>query len=442
MKLICRVAALALPLVHATEAYPQTIRQVVVEEASERLLVVPPEFQTVYERVLVEESHCEGDILQLTGEDIVISPGYEMLDVVPAAYAMVPERLVLREAVRGWRQLADGAFTFVDQPAEIRTVMSRVLRKSASTRRIAIPPELRRLQRKVVVSRNPVACPQPSAPKYRTVQRRVLKTPAMVRRVSVPARTATITTLGSVETVADVPEGLPEKPLEGAVYAPLDATSESATVPCKEFQIFASGDSASQPGDFPWPPPLPSTRRTFPDRYFDKARTLDEVSETIDSALDALGYLERSYYVIPFGFAVATQLEQINDELRPHPVDRWSTDILPADPPGILGWVASLFQAPVGRFRVIVFVSTSVSLKDSSPSANRDEAIGWVKNGDDRLDPRLAACGYSNEHRVTALIYEFLKEGVGDAILVKNTDPAKHLAGSGLSAALREATNQ
>ena len=145
------------------------------------------------------------------------------------------------------------------------------------------------------------------------------------------------------------------------------------------------------------------------DRLFvrDDSR-VGEVAERLDRALDEAGYSERSYFAAPDGFVLVTRMEQLSSvDASPVPGRaRWSDE--PYRPDFSLGWyLQTLLQGRVGFFRVVVFVITDRPVVATPDAPDRETATAWLGAGADRLTARIAALPWSQEHAVTALIYEF-----------------------------------
>ena len=81
-----------------------------------------------------------------------------------------------------------------------------------------------------------------------------------------------------------------------------------------------SGSVPEYPTFDPWPPPRPSTFEVIPDKFLTKENakpTLSDIDQKISAALDDNGYVEKSNYSIPDGFAIVTRLEWINEDGTP-----------------------------------------------------------------------------------------------------------------------------
>lgn len=131
---------------------------------------------------------------------------------------------------------------------------------------------------------------------------------------------------------------------------------------CPEIRVEKSNPNAGIKM-FPIPYPVPSAVYPIPwseikiigDKSFEK------VDNKISEALTKCGYGDKSYYVIPHGFAIITQMEQINSNGVPYKVpQRWSNKL--NKPNDFFEFMKSLVIAPTGYFRVIVFLVTDVDL--------------------------------------------------------------------------------
>ena len=163
--------------------------------------------------------------------------------------------------------------------------------------------------------------------------------------------------------------------------------------------------AASPPPRFPWPPPQPSSFTEVP--KFKAFGTLGDAARTLIGALDEVGYHDRSFWLAPGGFVLATRLERISAEGAP--VDearRWPRADL-RDDFSLGAYLSSLFFTEPGYFRVIVFV-VSDRLETTSPTEPAvATAQAWTNRGMVRLPKFLSERRFGPDHEITALIYEF-----------------------------------
>jgi hypothetical protein len=195
--------------------------------------------------------------------------------------------------------------------------------------------------------------------------------------------------------------------------------------------------------EFPWPPPKASASATISRELLlgDKEHPkLGDAVGALDLAFGKAGYGERSYYSVPDGFAMASRIEQINqDGTAKGPADRWSLEVPPMRKFSFSAYLTALFRARPGYYRVIVFVVTSKPFSQSNAKVTSEEAELWISSGLNALPEDIASREYTSAHRCTALIYEFKRMETQPA---KFVDPSeltgqRHLEKSGLLAALK-----
>lgn len=164
---------------------------------------------------------------------------------------------------------------------------------------------------------------------------------------------------------------------------------------------------------FPWPPPKPTTQMVLERTLVAGAATsLGEVADRLTTALGNLGYSEHGFYAVPGGFALATRLEQIEFDGTPKPEPlRWSSALPPRELFSLSDFVRALFAAPVGHYRVIVFVVNDQPFAASGEPVSGEEALAWVGAGLNRLPESIAARPFGERHAGTAMIYQFQKTG-------------------------------
>jgi hypothetical protein len=173
-----------------------------------------------------------------------------------------------------------------------------------------------------------------------------------------------------------------------------------------------SGGGSVENPEFPWPPPRASALTAVPAALLAKAgaspRSLGDVERRLTAALDANEYSERSYYLVPDGFAIATRLEQINpDGTSKAGHQRWAAESGPLREFSLQAYLSALFSASQGYYRVIVFVVTSHPFSQADVAVTREDALAWVSKGLNTLPRAVADKPYSPEHSCSALIYEF-----------------------------------
>ena len=194
--------------------------------------------------------------------------------------------------------------------------------------------------------------------------------------------------------------------------------------------------------EFPWPPPPPSDRMLLPRAGFARGLganpSLMDAAGHLTDALGQAGYSQYSFYSAPGGFALVARLERIRPDGTPEPEGQRFAPPSATEPFSLGIYLKQLFIAPEGYYRLIVFVVTDnvVVTKGAAPTAAIAEA--WLRKGADRLPAAYATLPFTKEHEVDALIYEFRKEGKGQATTLTPSpiDARAHLEKAGLYALL------
>lgn len=226
----------------------------------------------------------------------------------------------------------------------------------------------------------------------------------------------------------------------GKVEKPAEKEKKEAPVPTAALL----GELTEMP-EFPWPPPRYSAIANVPIELF-KERieepTLGYVANKLENALDNAGYSDRSYYYIPNGFALITRLERINQDGTSCTEDsRWITGPQPLKKFSISSYIKSLFTAPPGYYRIIVFAVTDKPFAPSTKKADSKNFYELLIGGANMLPEEIAMLEYTQSYRCTALIYEFKqKQTDKDPILVSPSHlPAKiHLSKSKIWEGLKQ----
>ncbi len=161
---------------------------------------------------------------------------------------------------------------------------------------------------------------------------------------------------------------------------------------------------------FPWPPPSCNAKFELPETSLAGQKTLGDVERKIRMALDAKGYAQRSYFSVPNGFALVTQLEQYNGEDGSVRNDRtrWLDYPQKDNFDGVMDYLKSIVMPQKGYFRLFVFVVTNHAFGGSTQRVSKEQATAWLNQGFNKLPRSLAAAPFSAEYDVTALVYEFV----------------------------------
>ena len=192
---------------------------------------------------------------------------------------------------------------------------------------------------------------------------------------------------------------------------------------------------------FPWPPPPASAELLeIPSNWLltggEKPNHLSDVAKKLENALRSAKYRRWSYYSVPDGFAMVTQMEQIKPDGTPSSEPaRWSTKMPRIDKMNLLEFIKALANAQPGYYRVIVFIVTDHPWRRIGDKPTGVVAEQWLAEGFNKLPEYIGRLAYGCEHRTTALVYEFKKRNSNaDAIFIdtSETRAMDHLKKAGI----------
>ena len=151
--------------------------------------------------------------------------------------------------------------------------------------------------------------------------------------------------------------------------------------------------------------------------------TLGATHEALLQALNSTGLTDGSTYHLDGGFAIATQLEQIDETGKPL-AGKFRFD-LNAKPRGKI-W-ERLFLPKKGRWRMLLVIVSNVDLQTAGKTLTRDQAAALAKDGSKNGLPSLVARrSLTPQHECTAFVYEFEQKD--------DKQPATQIARSSISA--------
>lgn len=212
----------------------------------------------------------------------------------------------------------------------------------------------------------------------------------------------------SLTSAGETPNGSATGTADSAPYATdnSSATAENGAAPIEE----------ALP-EFNLPAPRASARATLPLPLFGAPRTLGDIERRLVRELDRQHYVGRSYFSVPQGFALVTQVERIDSAGRPAASNmRWVTGPVglldPAHRFSLSAIVNALRNADPGRYRAIVFLVTTANRTTGESEAGFAQAEGWSGAGGDTLPANLRATRLTPNHHVTVLVYEFARSSV------------------------------
>jgi hypothetical protein len=187
----------------------------------------------------------------------------------------------------------------------------------------------------------------------------------------------------------------------------------------------------------PWPPPTPSARAELPSTIVRNANSLADVAQEIIGALHSAGYLEYGFFYVPYGFALVTHLEQIEDDGTPRNDEfRWRSELAVGMRRFSLSeYLRVLFLAPAGRYRNIMFIVSPVDFAPTDTQITRQGANKWLLQSQPSLPEVYSRVRFDQHYKIIALIYEFYAYGRTSepVIILPSAIPAvKHLTSANL----------
>ncbi|MCX6306421.1 MAG: hypothetical protein NT040_15775 [Bacteroidetes bacterium] len=207
-----------------------------------------------------------------------------------------------------------------------------------------------------------------------------------------------------------------------AVNDSIRVADSLAMIQAEQQRIADSIASRTMP-HFPWPPPPASASVKIPRNFIVKPNennTLFQVAREFESALTNAGYVSFSYFYVPSGFAMVSQLEQINADGTPKTdPDRWSVQYQKARVFDLKSYITALFTSRPGYFRIIVFIFTSEPFSESGYKMPKDTAAKLVHAGNSDLPPAIGNIKFSAKFNCTTKIYEFEQKSMNSAAVLQ-----------------------
>jgi hypothetical protein len=155
------------------------------------------------------------------------------------------------------------------------------------------------------------------------------------------------------------------------------------------------------------------------------------VAQRLTSALTRASYVEFTFYSVPNGFALVSRFEQILSDGEPVPGGARYPPPDGRSPLSFEDYIKSLFVAPVGHYRQIVFVATNASFVANGKPMSADVANQLLRNGANRLPAAFNRIFFGTDYAMTPLIYEYQKSGQNGAMVRMQASPLtsqSHLA--------------
>ncbi|MEE9447369.1 MAG: peptidoglycan-binding domain-containing protein [Arenicellales bacterium] len=191
--------------------FTQQSEQVMVKEASSRLEVIQPEYETVTERQLTREASTRIEVIpaqyKTITEKVLVKAASTKLVSVPASFEQITEQVLDKPASTAWKrgshyinsalQTRTDASTgevmcLVETPATYKTITRTVQSTPPSVTEIPIPAEYKTVSKTVLVT--PASTREVIVPaQYSSVQKLELVRPGQTREITIPAEYETIT---------------------------------------------------------------------------------------------------------------------------------------------------------------------------------------------------------------------------------------------------------
>jgi hypothetical protein len=162
--------------------YNTVTEQVLKRDASERLEVIPAQYEWREETITVQAPSEKIEVIPATyewvEERVLVKPASTKVEVVPPQYETVTEQVLVKPAQTVWKKgtgplqridyTTGEIMCLVEEPAVYTTVTKRVLKAPATTHTVELPAE------------------------YTTVKKRQVKTPATTRTIEIPGQYKTM----------------------------------------------------------------------------------------------------------------------------------------------------------------------------------------------------------------------------------------------------------
>lgn len=169
---------------------------------------------------------------------------------------------------------------------------------------------------------------------------------------------------------------------------------------------------------FPWPPPTPSTRRSFSPDVIEgaaRARKVGDVASRLEQIIRSAEFDAFGYYRVPGGFALITRIESLDGETGTPLAGaaRWGARATYA---GLsLSAIFAITRAS-GFYRVFVFLLTDDPPMTQSVDSAQAFAIAqtWAMEGRPSLPAEIKALPIGQNHVLVVMVYEFEKVDGGE----------------------------
>lgn len=166
---------------------------------------------------------------------------------------------------------------------------------------------------------------------------------------------------------------------------------------------------------FLWPMPRASAIAFLPNDLFGTEKiSLADVGKSLEAALGRHGF-RYSYFYVPLGFALVTDIEQIADDGSTLEGEQRYSKFPAIASAGfsVAEYFNLLVRAPVGKYRGIVFVVAGLPGSTIEMHFARDDYASLSRLGNHALPAFYYGVPFSHDYEVEAYIYVF--QGRGDS---------------------------
>jgi hypothetical protein len=189
-----------------------------------------------------------------------------------------------------------------------------------------------------------------------------------------------------------------------------------------------------------WPLPEPSSAKVFLQNEIQglDLSTVGSLSNNLESILVDRGYERFSYYNIPLGIAMVTQLERIEEDGTPFPhPERWKYGdmSLSIENFSFASFLARFMGVDVGNYRVLIFViaDDNIILNPSGDTPTTSFVESVASDGALILPSKLYSYPFENAMRLSLFVYEVEKKQTNEVeISDLNIHVKEHLTKSGI----------
>jgi hypothetical protein len=180
--------------------------KVLAKAETERIEIIPAQFQYVEEKVLVKPAGKKiveiiPPVYKTVEEAVLVKAASEKIEQVPAVYREEEEKQLIKPATTAWKKgrgpiekydgLTGEIMCLVTIPAEYRTIKRRVVASPATVKRIPIPAEYSTIKRQELLK--PAEVREVETPaEYKTVRTLKMVSPAQEKRIPIPAEYQTV----------------------------------------------------------------------------------------------------------------------------------------------------------------------------------------------------------------------------------------------------------